>query len=73
MNQPIFKNVCVGFGGWGVEEVIKYLPKFTRKKRRTSISKNGGWGGGGGGSCHTLPPLWPNSGSGWKCNMCRLD
>ena len=67
MNQPIFKNVCVGFGE-GVEEVNKFLPKFTRKKELPCPKMEGG-----GGSCHTLPPLWPNSGSGWKCNMCRLD
>ena len=37
MNQPIFKNVCVGFGE-GVEEVNK----FYKEKRRTCMSKNGG-------------------------------
>ena len=31
MNQPIFKNVCVGFRE-GVEAVNKFLTKFTRKK-----------------------------------------
>ena len=63
MNQPIFKNVCVGFGE-GVEEVNKFITKFTRKKEELPCPKMEG---------APLPPLWPNSGSGWKCNMCRLD
>ena len=43
MNQPIFKNVCVGFGE-GVEEVIKILTKFTRKTEELPCPKMQGWG-----------------------------
>ena len=41
MNQPIFKNVCVGFGE-GVEAVNKFLPKFTRKKELPCPKMEGG-------------------------------